>query len=120
MHTIRNAVLAGVAALVLPMNGLATGVAHFVFEFGQRLAELSREAGVDRYGDFRMPGVNLRAGPNTSSVVLGVGNPGDRVKLRRQVAGEHVTCPGGAQENTWWQVLDRRTRITGYTSACYL
>ena len=32
MHTIRNAVVAGLVALVLPMNGVASGVAHFVFE----------------------------------------------------------------------------------------
>lgn len=119
MHTIRNAVLAGVAALVLPMNGVATGVAHFVFEVCQRLGELSHAA-AERAGDFRVPGVNLRATPSTSSVVLGVGNPGDRVRLTRQAQGEQVSCPAGAYNGTWWQVVDRRTRVTGWVSACYL
>ncbi|MFR9730945.1 SH3 domain-containing protein [Saccharopolyspora sp. MS10] len=120
MHTIRNAVLAGVAALVLPINGLGSGVAHFMFEFGHRLAELRHEDRPDRYGDFRVPGVNLRAEPGTASAVVGVGNPGDRLRLRREVAGEPVTCVDGTRSNTWWQVLDRRTRVTGYASSCFL
>ncbi|MEU6127790.1 SH3 domain-containing protein [Saccharopolyspora sp. NPDC047091] len=120
MHTIRNAVLAGIAAMVLQVHGLGAGVAHFVFEFGHRLAELSRDAGTDRAEDFRVPGVNLRAGPGTSSVVLGVGNPGDRLVQRREVDGERVTCPDGGAQHTWWQVLDRRTRVTGYVSSCFL
>lgn len=119
MHTIRNAVVAGLVALVLPMNGVASGVAHFVFEVCQKLGELSHAA-AERAGDFRVPGVNLRATPSTSSVVLGVGNPGDRVRLNRRAVGEKVTCPTGAPDSTWWQVVDRRTRVAGWVSACYL
>ncbi|MBK0866415.1 MULTISPECIES: SH3 domain-containing protein [unclassified Saccharopolyspora] len=118
MHAIRNAVLAAVATLVLPMNGVASGVAHFVFEFGERLGELSRAA--DRTGDFRVPGVNLRAAPDTASAVLGLGNAGDRVRKNRQAEGEPVTCPGGRPDRTWWHVLDRHTRVAGWVSACYL
>ncbi|MBB5153749.1 hypothetical protein [Saccharopolyspora phatthalungensis] len=120
MRTVRNALLATVTAAVLPVSGLGTQAATIAVELKNGLVELVNKAAHDRAGDFRVPGVRIRSAPNTGAPARGAGNPGDNATIHRKVNGETVRCPDGSANSEWLDVTNRRTRIGGFVSGCYI
>ncbi|MEV6231000.1 hypothetical protein AB0L88_24365 [Saccharopolyspora shandongensis] len=120
MRTVRNALLAAVTAAVLPMSGLGTQVVIIAAEVKNGLVQLVQKASHGRSGDFREPGVLIRSEPDTGSAARGVGNPGDDVSIRQATSGESVRCPDGSANSEWFDITNRRTRVSGFVSGCFL
>ncbi|MCI2423814.1 hypothetical protein MOQ72_41060 [Saccharopolyspora sp. K220] len=120
MRTVRNALVAAVATAVLPVSGLGTQAATIAVEIKNGLVGLVDHASNDRAGDFLVPGVRIRSAPNTSAPARGEGNPGDNATSRQPVIGESVRCPDGSANSEWFEVTNRRTRVNGFVSGCYL
>ncbi|WP_190818888.1 hypothetical protein [Saccharopolyspora pogona] len=120
MRTVRNALLAAVTAAVLPVSGLGVQTATIAAEIKNGLVELAEKASHGRAGDFRVPGVRIRSAPNTAASARGVGNPGDNATIGEAVGGESVRCPDGSANSEWFDITNRRTRVSGFVSGCYL
>ncbi|MEV0699127.1 hypothetical protein AB0I53_14580 [Saccharopolyspora sp. NPDC050389] len=102
------------------MSGLGTQVITIAAEIKNSLVELADKASHGRAGDFREPGVLIRSAPNTGAAARGVGNPGDNVNIRQAAGGESVRCPDGSTNSEWFDVTNRRTRVSGFVSGCFL
>ncbi|MGP4021057.1 hypothetical protein [Saccharopolyspora sp. 5N708] len=120
MRSVRGALLAAATAAVLPVSGLGTQVATIAVEIKNGLVELVDRSSNDQPGDFLAPGVRIRSAPNTGAATRGVGNPGDKVTNRQLVTGESVHCSDGSANSEWFEVTNRRTRVSGFVSGCYL
>lgn len=120
MRTVRNALLAAVTAAVLPVSGLGGQAATIAAEINNGLVELVDKASHGRTGDFRQPGVRIRSAPNTAASARGVGNPRDNATIRGALSGESVRCPDGSANSEWFDITNRRTRVSGFVSGCYL
>lgn len=123
MRIIQLAVLVGVAALLLRVDGFADRASTAVRDLEQRLTQLAKPAGSTPTGmattnDFRDTDVNIRSEPTTASHVLGVGGIGDEVHIDRSLTGETVTCPDGHSTAEWSRIRDGQ--IVGFVSRCYL
>ncbi|GAA3143006.1 hypothetical protein GCM10010521_32200 [Streptomyces rameus] len=70
------------------------------------------------YTDFRGTGINIRATPGGR--IVGQANRGDCAHYYRTDSGPPVDCPDGTSTVAWQLVLDLRTRVPGYVSACYV
>ena len=119
MHVIRNAILAGIASIILPMSGVAHHTAQFLINVRDSLIEIA-EAAPTRSVDFLRPGIRIRAEASLAAPVRGLGNPGDRAKVHGRIPGQAVTCPDGRTNESWLRITDLRTRVVGYVSACFL
>jgi hypothetical protein len=120
MRTVRNALLAAVAAAVLPASGWGAQAANIAIELKNGLVSLVRHVSNDRVGDFRSPGVRIRSAPNTGAPARGLGNPGNNATIRRLVHGETVRCADGSANSEWFDITNRRTRVSGFVSGCYI
>jgi hypothetical protein len=123
MRIIQLAVLVGVAALLLRVDGFADRASTAVRDLEQHLTQLAGPAGSKPTGrattsDFRDSDVNIRSAPSTASPVLGVGGVGDEVSIDRSLTGETVTCQDGHSTADWAHIRDGR--IVGFVSRCYL
>ncbi|MFD0919017.1 SH3 domain-containing protein [Saccharopolyspora rosea] len=116
MRSVRNALLAGIIAVLLPVHGLTSQVLTVAMELKNSLVRGMSEAS----GDFSEPGIRIRSAPGTAAAVRGTGNPGDRIRVRGRSAGPAVTCPNGSANSEWVEITDRRTGVSGFVSACYL
>lgn len=123
MRIIQLAVLVGVAALLLRVNGFADRASTAVRDLEQHLTQLAKPTGNTSTGrattsDFRDSDVNIRAAPSTASQVLGVGGAGDEVQIDRSLTGETVTCDDGHSTAEWLRIRD--DQVVGFVSRCYL
>lgn len=123
MRIIRLAILVGVAALLLRMDGFADRASTAVRDLEKHLTQLARPAAntpTERVttSAFRESDVNIRSAPTTESRVLGVGGVGDEVRIDRSLSGETVTCQDGHSTGEWLHVSDGR--LIGFVSRCYL
>jgi hypothetical protein len=118
MRMLRHAILAGAASLVLPLGGFTSQISNALLIAQNLLTRTAEATSWDT--DFQVTGVRIRSGPSTSSAVRGMGNPGEHASRHRSVAGEAITCPDGRSTTEWFHITDRRTRVDGYVSACYV
>lgn len=120
MRTIRRAILAGFAAICIPLAGFNSFTSSAMFAVSNRLLDLAEASARNAARDFVVPGVRIRSEPATSATVQGVGSPGDRVTVHRSVSGEPVPCPNGKPSAEWLHITNRRTSVSGYVSACFV
>lgn len=120
MHIIRNAILAGALTIFVPWAGVAPQLSAIAHDAKGRLSELVQTVVRDANRDFRVEAVRIHAEPSSPSTVVGLGNPGDRVKIHERVPGDAVTCADGATTTEWARVTDRGTQVSGYVAQCYI
>lgn len=120
MHIIRNAILAGAAAIFLPWTGATSHLSSIAHDAKNHLSDFAEVVARDWGQDFQVPVVRIHSKPNTASEVLGLANPGDKATIDDREPGETVACPAGSSTNEWAHVTDRRTHVSGYVASCYL
>lgn len=122
MRVIQLAVLVGVAALLLRVDGFADRASTAVRDLEQQVTRLTGPAGSApgraTTSAFRVSGVNIRSAPSIASQVLGVSGIGDEVRIDGSVTGATVTCEDGHSTAEWSRVTDGE--VAGFVSRCYL
>lgn len=72
----------------------------------------------DAHTDFKGTSIHMRNKPGGSHV--GWANQGDCAYWYQADPGPRVQCPDGSHTVAWQLVLNKRTGVVGYVSACFV
>ncbi|MGI5430810.1 hypothetical protein [Streptomyces sp. CA-179760] len=72
----------------------------------------------DGHTDFKGTNINMRNSPG--GTIIGRTGRGDYAYIYQTDSGPRVTCPDGSSTLAWHLAVNKRTRVVGYVSACFV